>query len=121
MLIVTRFCCMAIFLAVEVSDRPTGPAPNLLGASAGFEGSAPLPDSEVKPHFDRARTKMLEVNSQGKTLSTADLIASWASFLATASSAGEDSGIEGHAKLELDVGGSYLVGTFLFSGGRFLA
>lgn len=73
------------WLSFSLSKYPTGrPAPKLLGASAGFEGSAPLPNSEVQPHFDHARTKMLEVNSQGKTLSTAGLIASWASFLATA-------------------------------------
>ena len=74
------------WLSFSLSKYPLGrPAPNLLGASTGFEGSAPLPDSNIKPHFDRARMKMLEVNSQGKMLSTVALIASWASFLATAS------------------------------------
>jgi hypothetical protein len=60
------------------------PAPNVLAASSGFEGTSPLPDSETKPHFDNARTRMLEVNSHGQAFGVADNIASWASFLATA-------------------------------------
>jgi hypothetical protein len=74
------------WLAFSLSKYPLGKAaPKLLGASTGFEGSAPLPDSEIKPHFERARARMLEVNSHGRALSIADSIASWASFLATAS------------------------------------
>jgi hypothetical protein len=74
------------WLLFSLSKYPLGrPAPILLGASTGFEGGGPLPDSEVQPHFDRARAKMLAVNSHGSMLSTADTIASWLSFLATAS------------------------------------
>lgn len=73
------------WLSFSLSRYPLGkPAPKVLGASTGFEGSAPLPDSELKPHFDRARARMLEVNSHGRTLSATDTIASCASFLATA-------------------------------------
>lgn len=72
-------------LSYSLWKYPQGqPAPNILGASTGFEGAAPLPQSEIQPHFDHARTKMLEINSHGRTLSMADTIASWASFLSTA-------------------------------------
>jgi hypothetical protein len=73
------------WLSFSLSRYPIGRrAPNVLAASSGFEGTAPLRDSETKPHFDHARTKMLAVNSHGQAFSMADNLASWAGFLATA-------------------------------------
>ena len=43
-----------------------------------------MPASEVQPHIDRARSKMLAVNGHGQAFSLADNIASWLSFLSTA-------------------------------------
>jgi hypothetical protein len=60
------------------------PAPNVVQPSSGFEGSSLLPASEIQPHIDRARSRMLAVNGHGQVFSLADNIASWLSFLATA-------------------------------------
>lgn len=60
------------------------PVPSVIQPSSGFEGSTLLPTAEIRPHIDRARSRMIAVNSHGQVLSVADNIASWLSFLSTA-------------------------------------
>ena len=60
------------------------PAPSIVQSSNGFEGSSLLPASEIEPHIEHARSKMLAVNAHGQTFSLADNLASWLSFLSTA-------------------------------------
>lgn len=60
------------------------PAPIIVQPSNGFEGTSVLPASEIQPHIDHARSKMLAVNTHGQVFSVADNIAAWSSFLCTA-------------------------------------
>jgi hypothetical protein len=60
------------------------PAPSIVQPSSGFEGNPLLPASEIQPHIEHARSKMLAVNGHGQAFSLADNVASWLGFLCTA-------------------------------------
>lgn len=74
-----------VWLGFSFSRYPLlRPAPATFQSSSGFEGSAQLPVSQTQPHIDRARARMLAINSHGQAFSVAGSVGSWASFLATA-------------------------------------
>ena len=60
------------------------PVPNVVQPSNGFEGGNLLPATEIQPHIDHARSKMLAVNARGQVFAVTDNAASWLSFLCTA-------------------------------------
>ncbi len=73
------------WLGLSLSKYPLRrSAPTVFQSSSGFEGTSLLPASETQPHIDRARSRMLAINSHGQEFSFVDNIAAWGSFLATA-------------------------------------
>ena len=63
---------------------PWRSAPKTLTLGSGFEGSVQLPASQIQPHLDQARLRMLKLNSYGQYLSLADNICVWLAFACTA-------------------------------------
>jgi hypothetical protein len=63
---------------------PWRSAPKTLTLGSGFEGTVQLPASQIQPHLDQARLKMLKLNGHGQYFSLADNICAWLAFACTA-------------------------------------